>query len=104
MKHWPAVTKWADINYLLSVAGDRTVPIELGNQYTDTNWGQKLMTLRSFIENHFLNKSDFNRTGYLAQYNLFDQVLNFSIRKVLIKICNNVQILNTINNTRICYS
>lgn len=73
MSHWPAMTKWANTNYLLSVAGERTVPIEIGSQYTDSNWGQKLMTLKKFIENYVLHMEN-KDTGYLAQYNLFDQV------------------------------
>ena len=29
MGHWPARTKWNDMDYLLRVAGDRTVPVEV---------------------------------------------------------------------------
>lgn len=29
MAHWPAKTKWNNIDYLLRVAGDRTVPVEV---------------------------------------------------------------------------
>ncbi|CAN1158105.1 Lysine-specific demethylase JMJ30 [Linum perenne] len=31
MAHWPAVKKWNDIDYLRSVAGDRTVPVEVSH-------------------------------------------------------------------------
>lgn len=72
MNHWPAMEKWKDVDYLLAAAGERTVPIEIGSHYADENWGQKLMTLRYFIENHFLKDS--GKLGYLAQHNLFDQV------------------------------
>lgn len=27
--HWPARTKWKDIEYLKGIAGDRTVPVEV---------------------------------------------------------------------------
>jgi hypothetical protein len=27
--HWPAMTKWKDIQYLKKIAGDRTVPVEV---------------------------------------------------------------------------
>lgn len=30
MSHWPAITKWKDVDYLKRVAGDRTVPVEVG--------------------------------------------------------------------------
>ncbi|CAG9761720.1 unnamed protein product [Ceutorhynchus assimilis] len=72
MTHWPATTKWQDLNYLLKIAGNRTVPIELGSRYTDEDWGQKLMTLRDFIKEHYL--SEHGNIGYLAQHNLFDQI------------------------------
>lgn len=72
MEHWPACTKWLDLNYLLKVAGSRTVPIELGSHYTDENWTQKLMSLKDFINNHYLGNAD--TIGYLAQHNLFDQI------------------------------
>lgn len=31
MAHWPARAKWNDMDYLKSVAGDRTVPVEVIN-------------------------------------------------------------------------
>ncbi|EEZ99556.1 Lysine-specific demethylase 8-like Protein [Tribolium castaneum] len=69
--HWPALSKWPDITYLLKTAGDRTVPVEIGSHYADENWGQKLMTLKEFITNYFYKSEDL---GYLAQHNLFDQI------------------------------
>ncbi|ENN81413.1 hypothetical protein YQE_02184, partial [Dendroctonus ponderosae] len=72
MSHWPATSKWMDVNYLLKVAGNRTVPVEIGSHYTDENWSQKLMTVREFITTHYLCETD--HTGYLAQHNLFDQI------------------------------
>ncbi|CAH1159504.1 unnamed protein product [Phyllotreta striolata] len=72
LQHWPALKKWQDINYLLEIAGDRTVPIEIGSHYVDENWTQKLMTLKEFIERHYL--SDTGDIGYLAQHNLFEQI------------------------------
>lgn len=75
MDHWPAMTKWLDINYLITIAGNRTVPVELGSHYVDENWSQKLMTLKDFIRNHFLcDTPSSENLGYLAQHNLFDQV------------------------------
>lgn len=31
MAHWPARSKWNDMNYLRRIAGDRTVPVEVIN-------------------------------------------------------------------------
>ncbi|KAL3288978.1 hypothetical protein HHI36_003421 [Cryptolaemus montrouzieri] len=70
--HWPARTKWKNIEYLIEMAGDRTVPVEIGTQYVDENWSQKLMTLKEFIEKYYIKKEDC--IGYLAQHNLFDQI------------------------------
>lgn len=72
MSHWPATKKWADVNYLLTVAGERTIPVEIGSHYADENWSQKLMTLKEFIKSYYLEST--NCLGYLAQHNLFDQV------------------------------
>lgn len=78
---------------MLELAGNRTVPIEIGSKYTDSNWSQKLMKLREFInefilvsendnENENENENENNSArsclpdnkGYLAQHPLFDQV------------------------------
>lgn len=72
MSHWPASKKWTDVNYLLKVAGERTIPIEIGSHYADENWSQKLMTLKEFIKSYYLESTD--SLGYLAQHTLFDQV------------------------------
>lgn len=71
--HWPAKKKWKDLEYLLQAGGDRTVPVEIGTQYVDENWSQKLMTIREFVEKYYFN-NDKGDIGYLAQHNLFDQI------------------------------
>lgn len=72
INHWPALNKWKDKDYLLKLARYRTVPIEVGSKYTDTEWTQKLMTLEDFMEQHIYTTG--GTTGYLAQYQLFDQI------------------------------
>ena len=72
---WPSIDKlsgrtWS-IEYLMSVAGFRTVPIEIGSKYTDSNWSQKLMTINEFID-RFIEKND--GIAYLAQHELFKQI------------------------------
>ncbi|CAH8647560.1 unnamed protein product [Schistosoma haematobium] len=78
---WPAYNnnnqhKWT-INYWLHHYGYRLVPIEIGQKYTQENWGQKLMTIHEFI-NHYFNQSIINNEntvkGYLAQYDIFTQI------------------------------
>ena len=76
--HWPALEKWRSLDYLLSVAGPRTVPIEIGSAYTQTNWGMELSTFQDFIRKHIIEKS--GSVGYLAQHQLFNQVTKFMIR------------------------
>lgn len=70
LEHWPAVNKWS-IDYILQIAGNRTVPIEIGSKYTDDSWSQKLMTISEFIQKYILNSES---VGYLAQHPLFDQI------------------------------
>lgn len=101
--HWPALARWADPAYLLSVAGNRTVPVEVGGHYMSDAWGQSLMTLREFFAQHMAATSPLRNCadadqdlpppggdaptvggepgsaasrafGYLAQHPLFDQI------------------------------
>eukprot|EP00850_Spirogloea_muscicola_P021956 SM000269S09911 [mRNA] locus=s269:137920:140796:- [translate_table: standard] len=78
LAHWPALSRWRDLNYLREVAGLRTIPVEVGEHYLADSWRQDLMTLNSFISCHLedrhapLPTSD--ARGYLAQHGLFDQV------------------------------
>ncbi|XP_044188338.1 lysine-specific demethylase 8 [Thunnus albacares] len=78
--HWPALNEhpWS-IEYLRSVAGCRTVPVEVGSRYTDEEWSQTLLTVNEFIDRYILNrfkvsKDGVKNVGYLAQHQLFDQI------------------------------
>lgn len=73
MDFWPAMTesRWS-LEYLRKVAGYRTVPIEIGSKYTDDTWSQSLTTVNEFIDNYILTPK--TSTGYLAQYQLFQQI------------------------------
>ncbi|XP_034045946.1 lysine-specific demethylase 8 [Thalassophryne amazonica] len=73
--HWPALKEhhWS-IEYLQSVAGFRTVPVEVGSRYTDEKWSQTLLTVNEFIDRHILSKDEEKPLGYLAQHQLFDQI------------------------------
>ncbi|XP_061761296.1 lysine-specific demethylase 8 isoform X2 [Nerophis ophidion] len=82
IEHWPALNEhpWS-VDYLRSVAGCRTVPVELGSRYTDEEWSQRLMTLSEFIDRYVSKMSDTPQEdaatvcGYLAQHQLFEQVV-----------------------------
>ncbi|XP_041673394.1 lysine-specific demethylase 8 [Cheilinus undulatus] len=73
--HWPALNHrpWS-IEYLRSVAGCRTVPVEVGSRYTDEEWSQSLLTVDEFIDRYIINKDEEKSVGYLAQHQLFDQI------------------------------
>ncbi|XP_033998119.1 lysine-specific demethylase 8 isoform X1 [Trematomus bernacchii] len=75
IEHWPALNQhpWS-IEYLRSVAGCRTVPVEVGSRYTDEGWSQTLLTVNEFIDRYILNKDGVKGSGYLAQHQLFDQI------------------------------
>jgi len=49
MEHWPAMSKWTDMEYLSEVAGDRTVPVEVGENYLKEGWGQQLMLVSDLL-------------------------------------------------------
>ncbi|XP_017059109.1 bifunctional peptidase and arginyl-hydroxylase JMJD5 [Drosophila ficusphila] len=75
-QHWPAVHKWLDLNYLLQVAGNRTVPIEIGSNYASDEWSQQLVKIRDFLRRQFgRNKEKASpEIEYLAQHELFSQI------------------------------
>ncbi|XP_055380478.1 bifunctional peptidase and arginyl-hydroxylase JMJD5 [Condylostylus longicornis] len=84
INHWPAINKWRNLNYLLKIAGNRHVPIEIGKQYTSENWSQKLTKMKDFLMRQFVPKSENTNSNdddenypeieYLAQHELFDQI------------------------------
>ena len=77
MNHWPARTthQWS-VQYLKTIAGCRTVPVELGLRYTDDTWTQKLMTVGDFIDSYIdpIEKGQDSEIAYLAQHQLFEQI------------------------------
>jgi len=38
------------VSYLRSVAGFRTVPVEIGQHYVHAEWSQQLMPLNQFLD------------------------------------------------------
>ena len=74
MEEWPSLKSrvW-DLQYLHRVAGARTVPIEIGCKYTDSDWRQELMLLSDFIDTYVTAESP-PCTAYLAQHTLFEQI------------------------------
>ncbi|WCJ36953.1 Bifunctional peptidase and arginyl-hydroxylase JMJD5 [Euphorbia peplus] len=74
MAHWPARTRWNDLDYLKRVAGDRTVPVEVGKNYLCQEWKQELITFSQFLERARSNDSSVTVPTYLAQHPLFDQI------------------------------
>jgi len=61
---WPAFVdpkrRWSNLQYLKSVAGRRTVPIEIGSSYLEDDWGQTLVTFDEFVDRYVLNNNDKN--------------------------------------------
>ncbi|XP_019053384.1 PREDICTED: lysine-specific demethylase JMJ30 isoform X2 [Nelumbo nucifera] len=74
MGHWPARTNWKEMDYLRRVAGDRTVPVEVGKNYLCSEWKQELITFSEFLERIQSSECPFDVPTYLAQHPLFDQI------------------------------
>ncbi|WOK91989.1 lysine-specific demethylase JMJ30-like isoform X1 [Canna indica] len=72
--HWPARTRWKDIGYLKRVAGDRTVPVEVGKNYLCSEWKQELVTFSEFLERLHQSTNFPANLPYLAQHPLFEQI------------------------------
>uniref|UniRef100_A0A1I8MKG7 JmjC domain-containing protein n=1 Tax=Musca domestica TaxID=7370 RepID=A0A1I8MKG7_MUSDO len=81
IRHWPALEKWRDLNYILKLAGNRTVPIEIGSNYATDEWSQQLMKIKDFLKRQFSQpkqhqspNDDKHEIEYLAQHELFEQI------------------------------
>jgi len=86
MSNWKALELWKDPNYFLKIAGQRSVPVEFGSNYTSSSWGQKIVRFGEFLCDHVVEKSNDNEkslkrprlskgsTAYLAQHELFLQI------------------------------
>lgn len=57
MESWPALRRWQSAAYLRSIAGPRTVPVEVGKHYLAEGWGQKLMLFSEFLDEHLLTRT-----------------------------------------------
>lgn len=103
---WPALSDrpWNNPSYLLlhTLNGRRLVPIEIGRSYTDSGWGQKILSFGDFMVEYMFQQlhpdsastvsndhangsedpapstpnlgSEGGQTGYLAQHDLFAQM------------------------------
>uniref|UniRef100_A0A7N0V8L9 JmjC domain-containing protein n=1 Tax=Kalanchoe fedtschenkoi TaxID=63787 RepID=A0A7N0V8L9_KALFE len=74
MAHWPARKKWGDMEYLKRVAGERTVPVEVGKNYLCSDWKQELITFSEFLRRIQSFDGTSDDPTYLAQHPLFDQI------------------------------
>lgn len=85
LDHWPALSspltdqRWSSLDYIISVAGHRTVPVEVGGSYLLADSGTKLMTVTAFIEQHILQQyldpsGTEHHDGYLAQHELLEHI------------------------------
>jgi len=76
--NWPCMngeTRWS-CDRLKELAGSRTVPVELGNKYTDNSWTQQLLTVDKFVDTYM--SKNCKDIGYLAQHQLLEQVPSLS--------------------------
>jgi hypothetical protein len=88
--HWPALRKWSSWEYVKAVAGERSVPVEVGKHYLSSAWHQRLMSVGQLIDSFTLDPkpqpigssaSGHGGAGggaggmlYMAQHDLFEQV------------------------------
>lgn len=72
---WPAKERWANTQYLMGVAGPRTVPVEIGRHYLAPGWSQKLMLFSDFLKGLSHHREDNGEPlQYLAQHDLLRQI------------------------------
>jgi lysine-specific demethylase 8 len=79
IRDWPAMKEhpWASTDYLRSIAGPgRVIPIEIGSDYRNDDWTQKLMDWDDFLaalDSQELEQPHKRDVLYLAQHNLLRQ-------------------------------
>ncbi len=81
LTHWPALHErpWKSPAYLMkkTFGGRRLIPVEIGRSYTDSGWGQRIITFKDFMSLYLLcdpTETREKRVGYLAQHDLFSQI------------------------------
>ncbi|GAA5863421.1 hypothetical protein JCM8547_006976 [Rhodosporidiobolus lusitaniae] len=75
---WDAVPRWKDPSYLLDKVGPgRYVPVEVGADYSEADWGQRIMPFEEFLDSlspsHSFHSATPPPIHYLAQHCLFRQ-------------------------------
>ncbi|KAL4198223.1 hypothetical protein AMTRI_Chr03g139140 [Amborella trichopoda] len=75
ISHWPAMKRWKSMEYLKRIAGDRTVPVEVGKNYLAPGWKQELISFSEFLDRIYSSDNGPNGLTYLAQHPVFDQIL-----------------------------
>lgn len=76
-EEWPALRKWADLEWWRFVHGHRSVPLEIGKYSDVENWREQVKTIADFIDEDMLPSVRGASTGdvaYLAQHQLVDQL------------------------------
>lgn len=84
MEAWAALSRWRDLEYVKRSAAARLVPVETydaadsSQTYLTGSWEQQVMSVGDFID-RYVSRSRASggageEAGYLAQYQLFDQV------------------------------
>lgn len=75
LSDWPALKYWQRPSYLLqhTLGGRRLVPVEIGKSYVDSNWSQRLMPFKEFMETYLCREQP-SEIAYLAQHDLFAQI------------------------------
>ena len=66
--------KWSLTKFLNSF-GNRSFPVEIGRDYTKTNWRQEIMTFDEFYTNYISkNSNQKSEIAYIAQFNIFQLI------------------------------
>lgn len=67
---WRALDRWTSLSYIRSVAGLRTVPVEMG-RYNDSQCESRIMTLNGFIDECILRKEKQEPTNVVTRTQSF---------------------------------
>lgn len=83
LRYFDKYSLYTSLQELLQDIGlDRTVPVEIGRDYTADDWTQELMTVREFAHQHL--NANAKQVGYMAQHDLQFQMPHLRLQNTVL--------------------
>ena len=96
MAEWPAMQKWAQLEWWLARHGARLMPVELG-RHGEEGWRERIVGMDDFIQQYMLLgalETPGVEVAYMAQHCLIDQLPSLQQDIQSPTICSNIEVVN----------